>query len=73
MAGVKEYKQLSCRDVGADCDFMVRAETVEEVLKHCYDHECQIHGQCTVSPEIEKKAKSSVKNIWIADGRFLEG
>lgn len=55
MAGVKEYKQLSCRDVRAECDFMVRVETEEEVLKHCYDHGCRIHGKCDVSPEIEKK------------------
>ncbi len=39
MAGVKEYKELSCRDVGANCNCMVRAETEEEVLKHGYLHE----------------------------------
>jgi predicted small metal-binding protein len=28
----KEYKELSCRYVGMDCDFLVRAETEDEVL-----------------------------------------
>ena len=65
MAGVREYKQLSGRDVGADCDFMVRAETEEEVLKPCYDHGCRIHGKCHVSPEIEKKVKLLIKNVWV--------
>ena len=33
----KEYKQLSCRDFGAECDFMARAETEEEVMKYGYE------------------------------------
>ena len=37
----KLYKQLSCRDVGADCDFTVRAKTEEEVLEYGYDHTCR--------------------------------
>ncbi len=73
MGGVKKYKELSCPDVGANCNFMVRAATEEEVLKHCYDHGCRIHGKCDVSPEIEKKVNLLIKNVWIADGRFLEG
>ena len=27
LAMAKQYKQLTCRDAGADCDFLVRAET----------------------------------------------
>jgi predicted small metal-binding protein len=36
----KEYKQLSCRDAGADCDFLVRAET-EEVVMATYSKSIQ--------------------------------
>ncbi len=73
MAGVKEYKQFSFRDVDPDCHFMVRAETEEEVLKHSYEHGCSIHGKCNLSPDVEKKYKLLIKNVWVANGRFLEG
>ncbi len=73
MAGVKEYKQLSCRDAGANCNFMVRAETEEEVLKYWNDHGCRIHGKCDVSLEMENKIKALIQDVWIADGRFLGG
>jgi predicted small metal-binding protein len=73
MAGVTEYKEFSCRDVDAECYFMVRAETENEVLQHYFEHGCSNHAQCKISPEIEKKVKSLIKNVWIANGRFLEG
>lgn len=62
MAG-KEYKQLSCRDVGIDCDFLVRAETEEEVMKYGGQHACDIHGKCSISPEEAQKAKSLIKTV----------
>ncbi len=60
----KEYKQLICRDFGADCDFMVRAETIEEVMKYGYDHGCHVHGKCWTSPETDRKMKSLIRNVW---------
>ncbi|HXZ37095.1 MAG TPA: DUF1059 domain-containing protein, partial [Thermodesulfobacteriota bacterium] len=42
MAG-KIYHQLSCRDAGVDCDFLVRAETKEEVMRVAGDHACKSH------------------------------
>ena len=48
MAG-KTYKQINCRDAGADCDFMVRAETEEELLKIVADHACRGHNMCEFS------------------------
>jgi len=73
MSGMREYKQFSCRDTGEECDFMVRAEREEEVLKHGYDHSCRIHGQCYVSRQVEEKVKLLIKNVWVGTGRFLEG
>jgi predicted small metal-binding protein len=59
----KEYKQLSCRDFGADCDFLVRAETEEEVLRVAADHGCRMHGECENSAELKEKARSLIKNV----------
>jgi predicted small metal-binding protein len=73
MAGVREYKQFTCRDAGAECEFMVRAETEEEVIKHGYHHVCRMHGQCRVSPILEEIVKLSIKDVWVGSGRFLQG
>ncbi len=56
----REYKQLSCRDAGADCDFLVRAETEEEVLRVAADHACRIHGKCEIPPD---KIRPLIKNV----------
>ena len=73
MSEMKEYKQFGCRDAGVECEFMVRAETEEEVIRHGYNHICQVHGQCRVSPFIEEKVKLSIKDVWVGSGRFLQG
>ncbi|OGP70691.1 MAG: hypothetical protein A2W09_04550 [Deltaproteobacteria bacterium RBG_16_50_11] len=60
----KECKELSCRDFRADCDFTVRAETEEELMKKCGEHACIAHGKCRTSPEIEKRMRSRIKSAW---------
>ena len=44
------YKELCCRDAGADCDFTAHAKTVEEVIEQCADHARKEHG-LTAFPE----------------------
>ena len=61
----KKYKELRCRDFGADCDFIAGAETEEEVMKHGHEHGCKVHGKCGVSPEGDKKMKSHIKDVWV--------
>ena len=36
-------KELRCREVGFDCDAVVRAETVEEVLAQATPHAERVH------------------------------
>jgi len=61
----KLYKQLSCRDVGADCDFTVRAKTEEEVLEYGYDHTCRVHSKCGSSRETDERMRSLINNVWV--------
>ncbi len=63
MAG-KEYKQLSCRDFGADCDFMVRAESQEEVISLATEHACRVHSKCAV-PSDPSKITTLIKSVWV--------
>lgn len=37
-------KELRCRDVGFDCDAVVHAETVEEILAQAAAHAKQVHN-----------------------------
>ncbi|MGD0625245.1 MAG: DUF1059 domain-containing protein [Thermodesulfobacteriota bacterium] len=62
MAG-KEYKQLTCRDAGADCDFLVRAETKEEVMAVATGHGARVHGMKEVTPELKNKMESIIKTV----------
>ncbi len=59
------YRQLSCRDFGADCDFVVRAKSTEEVLEYGYDHSCRVHGKYGSSPVTDEKMRTLIKNIWL--------
>jgi len=59
----REYKQLNCRDAGADCDFLIRAETVDEVMNIASEHACQVHHLCEITPEFKKRMESITKSI----------
>ena len=61
----KEYKQLSCRDAGAECDFLVRAETEDEVMAVAAAHGARVHGMKEVTPELKNKMKSLIKSVWV--------
>ncbi len=64
MAG-KIYHQLSCRDGGVDCDFLVRAETKEEVLRVAADHACKSHQMCEFTPDMKAKVSSLIKSVTV--------
>jgi predicted small metal-binding protein len=59
----KEYRQLSCRDAGADCDFLVRAETEDEVMNLAGQHACLVHNMCEVTPELKAKMHESMRVV----------
>jgi predicted small metal-binding protein len=51
-------KVVHCRDVGFDCDGVVRAETKDETLALVAEHAKTVHGLETVSAEVVEKVKS---------------
>ena len=63
MAG-REYKQLSCRDFGADCDFLVRAQSEEEVITLATEHACRIHSKCQIPSDLSK-IRGLIKSVWV--------
>ncbi|MGA2956067.1 MAG: DUF1059 domain-containing protein [Thermodesulfobacteriota bacterium] len=61
----REYKQLGCRDFGADCDFLVRFEKEDEVMSLFSGHTCRVHGRCeiTPAPELKERRLVSMKTV----------
>ncbi|MGE5254365.1 MAG: DUF1059 domain-containing protein [Planctomycetaceae bacterium] len=59
----REYKQLNCRDSGLQCDFLVRAETEEEVMKVAAAHGARAHGMKEITPELKSRLKSLIKTV----------
>lgn len=51
-------KVVKCRDVGFDCDGVVKAETEEETMKLVAEHAEKVHGLTEITPEIAAKVKS---------------
>ncbi len=54
-------KVIHCRDVGFDCDGVIRAETEEEALQQAAKHAQTVHGLEDVSPEVVAKVRSVMR------------
>jgi predicted small metal-binding protein len=54
-------KVIHCRDVGFDCDGVIRAKTEEEALKLAAEHANSAHGVKEVTPEVVEKIKSVMR------------
>ena len=54
-------KVIRCRDVGFDCDGVIKAETEEKALKLAAEHAKKVHGLEEVTPEVVEKIKSVMK------------
>lgn len=55
-------KVIHCSDLGADCDFVARGETLEEVLKVGGEHGKEVHGMNEITPEIIEKVTALVRD-----------
>jgi predicted small metal-binding protein len=54
--------RYSCKDMGLDCSFMVKGETLEEVTKKALEHVQEMHtgdfNNIQSPPEIERMEKA---------------
>ena len=56
-------KMLRCRDVGVDCDGVIRAETEEELMGKVAEHAKTAHGITEISPELAAKVKAAIQEV----------
>ena len=54
-------KSLSCRDVGADCDYSVCAETEEEIFAKTAEHARTEHNITEITEEMRDKVRSAIR------------
>jgi predicted small metal-binding protein len=57
------YKSLSCRDVGADCDFTMCAKTEAEIFQKAAEHAKKDHNMSEIPKEFKEKARSVMREV----------
>jgi predicted small metal-binding protein len=57
------FKSLSCRDVGADCDFSMCAKTEEEIFQKAAEHAKKDHNMSEIPKEFKEKARSVMREV----------
>ena len=58
---MEKEKVIHCRDVGFDCNGVIRAKTEKEALQMAAEHASQVHGVREITPEIEAKIRSVIR------------
>lgn len=53
-------RELNCRDVGFDCDAVIRADSDEEVMAQTATHASEVHGLQQIDAETEQKIQSVI-------------
>ena len=56
-------KSLSCKDVGADCDFTMCAKTEDEIFEKTKDHAKRVHNMSEFSKDFYDKARSAIRDV----------
>jgi predicted small metal-binding protein len=57
-------KTINCREAGFDCDYIVRGETEEEVMKNGAEHVMKDHGmkEEDITPEMKQKVRGLIRS-----------
>jgi predicted small metal-binding protein len=55
-------KRLACRDIGLDCDYTIKGETEEEIMRNAVQHAWEIHAirPEEMTSEIKAKIKDNI-------------
>ncbi len=51
---------VRCREIGFDCDGVIKAESEEELMKQVAAHADEVHNVTEVTPELVEKVRSVV-------------
>ena len=54
-------KVLRCRDLGFDCDAVIRADTKEGILKQAAEHAKAVHNMQEIPAEVVSKMRAAIR------------
>lgn len=49
---------VNCRDVGFDCDGVIKAENEEQLMQQVAEHAGDVHNVTEVTPELVEKVRA---------------
>jgi len=55
-------KAMHCSDMGSDCTFVARGETVDEVMTVRAVHGKEVHGIDEITPEMAEQIKTLIRD-----------
>ncbi len=55
-------KVIHCKDVGFDCEGIVRANSDQEVMQLAAEHAKSVHGVTELTSEMVEKVKSVIRD-----------
>ena len=56
-------KELRCSDVMGECEYVVRGETVEEVMAMGAVHAREVHGMDEIDEAVAQKVRSVIRDV----------
>ncbi len=59
---VNMAKVVSCKDVGVDCDFVMRGETTEDILQQAAEHARTVHNMIEIPPDVAEKLRGAIRD-----------
>jgi predicted small metal-binding protein len=55
-------KVVNCRDVGFECDGVIRADTEGEALKQVAEHAKEVHNMQEVTPDVVERVRAVMRD-----------
>jgi len=56
-------KQLTCKDIGVDCDVVFTGQTEEEIMAQAAAHAASEHNLPAIPATIDQKCRAAIKDI----------
>jgi len=56
-------KELTCRDIGVDCDVKFQGSNEEEIMTQAAEHAAKEHNLPTIPPHIDTKCRAAIKEL----------
>mgnify|MGYP001568088078 FL=1 len=55
-------KTLACKDVGVDCDFVIKGKDEADVLRQAAQHAQGCHNNIQMTPDVQAKIRAAIKD-----------